>query len=299
MTMPRQPARGDTYSARDSIDALLASWAERRPDFDFSPVAVISRLARVRAHIDSELDVVFQAYGLGQSDFEALVTLARIGEEHGVSQRRLADELGLTASTVSLRIDRLVEQGLVRRTADPGSRRGVLIALNESGREMFERITPAHLANERRLLAGLSEGEQQVLADLLRKLLVEFEGSRSTSDAGRIGLVVAPAHVTISMRAAVGLPPDAGLLVRFVEAESPAARAGIRVGDVLIKAGQHELRSSASLYGAVREAAGGRLALTLLRGTRATGVELTLDSDGAVGQSVRAREQRGQPEHVL
>ena len=29
---------------RDSVDALLASWAAARPDLDFSPVAVVARL---------------------------------------------------------------------------------------------------------------------------------------------------------------------------------------------------------------------------------------------------------------
>ena len=54
-----------------------------------------------------------------------------------------------------------------------------LITLTARGRELFERVVPAHLANERRLLSGLTEPEQQVLASLLRKLLVEFEGSRA------------------------------------------------------------------------------------------------------------------------
>ena len=37
----------------DSVDALLASWRAARPDVDFSPVAVVSRLGRVRGHIDA------------------------------------------------------------------------------------------------------------------------------------------------------------------------------------------------------------------------------------------------------
>src|SRR4051794_21399533 len=160
--------------AMDSVDALLASWHERRPDLDFSPVAVISRLARVRGYITGELDRVYAAHGLGAATFGVLVTLARIGE---VSQRRLMDDLGLTSGTISVRIDRLVEEGLVIRRPDPDSGRSTLITLTPRGRELFERVVPAHLANEERLLAALSAEERETLAGLLRKLLVEFEGS--------------------------------------------------------------------------------------------------------------------------
>jgi hypothetical protein len=206
-----------------------------------------------------------------------------------VSQRQLADALGLTAGTVSLRVDRLIEQGLVDRKPDPGSKRNALIALNPAGREVFERVVPTHLANEERLLAALSDEDRQLLADLLRKLLIEFEGSRpATPDADRLGLVIAPAHVTIAMRAAVGLPAVAGLLVRAVEPETPAARAKLQPGDVLTPAGTRALRSTASLYAAAREARDGRLPLTLLRGhdRRQTRLKLepgcSIDGDAAI-----------------
>ena len=54
---------------RDSVDALLASWDERRPDLDFSPVAVVARLGRVRDHLDAGLGQVFAAHGLSAPSF--------------------------------------------------------------------------------------------------------------------------------------------------------------------------------------------------------------------------------------
>lgn len=252
---------------RDSVDALLASWRARRADLDFGPLAVVARLNRVRGHIDGELERVFAANGLGAADFAVLVTLARIGEEGSVSQRRLMDELGLTSGTVSVRIDRLVEEGLVERGADPESRRTVLITLTERGRTLFERVVPAHLANERRLLAALSAKEQEQLAGLLRRLLVEFEGSSAAAGAPmRLGLSLAPAHVTMAMRDSVGLPPAIGLLVRSVEEGGLAAQAGVCTGDVLLRAGGHELRAVCALYAALDEAEADRLRLTVLRG---------------------------------
>jgi DNA-binding MarR family transcriptional regulator len=286
----------------DSVDALVSSWRERRPDLDFAPVAVIARLGRVRSHIDAALDDVFRAYDLGAANFSVLVTLARIGDDGRVSQRRLMDELGLSSGTVSVRIDRLVKEGLVDRGLDPESRRNTLITLTPRGRALFERVVPAHLANERRLLSALTDDEQEVLASLLRKLLIDFEGSRPPAGARfRLGLTLAPAHVAMAMRESVGLPPVAGLLVRAVEGDGPGDRAGIRTGDVLLRGGSHELCSIAGLYAAIDDAAGSRrLDLTLLRGTeeQIVTVELADAWTSAAGEGA-AGERAARGEHRL
>jgi DNA-binding MarR family transcriptional regulator len=254
----------------DSVDELLESWARQRPELDFSPVAVVSRLGRVRGYISAELDRVFAEHGLGAATFGVLVTLARIGGERGVSQRRLMDELGLTSGTISVRMDRLVSEGLVERRADPDSRRNSLITLTARGRALFERVVPAHLENEQRMLAALTGDERVTLAALLRKLLVEFEGS---SAPARVGVTLAPAHVAIALRESVGLPPVAGLLVRTVEVDGAAAVAGLRTGDVLVATGSRELRSIAALTEALD--AGGELHVRFVRGTEEHSTTLT------------------------
>jgi DNA-binding MarR family transcriptional regulator len=300
--MPERESRSDRdCTSCDSVDALLASWAEQRPDLDVAPVAVISRLGLVLDFIDSQLAVVFGNFGLSAPSFAVLVTLARLGgESAAVSQRRLADELGPTPGTVSVRIDRLLEDGLVSRVPDPDARRNVLIALTPKGRELFERAAPAHLANEARLLSALSESEQKLLADLLRKLLVEFEGSvPSDPGGGRLGLLLVPAHVTIEMRESVGLPRVPGLLVRAVEPGSAAEAAGIAPADVLIEAGGRELRSSSSLYAAIEEARA-RLVIRMLRGDRERVVRVALGTGhGISGRASRSPEPRKRGAHAV
>jgi serine protease Do len=68
------------------------------------------------------------------------------------------------------------------------------------------------------------------------------------------------------MRAAVGLPEREGLLVRGVEADSPAERAGIERGDLLVAAAGRPLHGFDDLLDAI-ESAAGTLALTVVRGT--------------------------------
>jgi DNA-binding MarR family transcriptional regulator len=262
---------------RDSVDRLLESWSAVRPDLDLSPVAIVARLGRLRRVIDAELESVYAEHGLTGADFTALVTLRRLGGD--VAQTELMRELGLTSGTVSVRVERLVATGLVERRADPADRRNSRLVLTDAGREAFERVTPAHVAAEERLLAALGPHEREQLASLLRRLLLSFEGS-SADGLPRLGLVLAPAHVTIEMRRAVGLPPAAGLLVREVEPDGPAAAAGIQTGDVLVTAGSHQLRSVAALHAVLAEAAG-RLEVGLVRGVERSTATIALAAGAA------------------
>lgn len=267
-----------TPAMTDSVDDLIATWRAARPELDVTPIGVVARLARVRGHIDVELEALFAQHGIGGPSFAVLAALTRLAEPEGVPQRRLMDELGLTSGTVSVRIDRLVGAGLVERRPDSGDRRNTRVVLTGRGRELAERVIPAHLDNERRMLAALDDDERDLLAGLLRRLLVEFEGAGGRpAGAGRLGVTLAPAHVTLAMRRAVGLPPEPGLLVRAVDDDGPAARAGLTEGDVLVAAGGAPLRALGHLHAAAAAAGdGGALPLEVVRGVERRRVTLRL-----------------------
>lgn len=97
---------------------------------------------------------------------------------------------------------------------------------------------------------------------------VEALGRGETPKRVRLGVAIAPPRVARRLRRAVGLPERDGLLVRAVEEGSPADRAGIERGDLLVAAGDRELGRVDALYEAL-DAAGtdGSLELTVVRGT--------------------------------
>lgn len=262
---------GDTGDAVDTVDTVVRDWSSLRPDLDFRPFAVTIRLAQLRGHLETAVEANLRAHDVRTSDFAALITLMRIGE-NGISQHRLAEELGLTPGTVSARIDRLVSTGLAERGPAPDSKRRVLVTPTPTGRDLFERVIASHLDTEDRLLAALSDEERDQLAGLLRSLLVEF-GQRQPATVDRTGLDLAPAHETISKRAAVGLDRTPGLLVRAVASASPAAAAGLRPGDVLVQVSGRELRSRSQLS-AILDDAPQSVELTALRGEERMVVQL-------------------------
>ena len=155
----------------DQVDAIIAAWERERPDLDVAPVGVVSRVARVAARFSQALEANFEGHGLTKADFEALAALRRSGTPYRLSQTRLMRELSLTPGSVSVRIARLVERGFVERLPAADDRRGVIVGLLPAGERAFEDVVNDHLATERRLLAALGPGEQELLAGLLRRLL--------------------------------------------------------------------------------------------------------------------------------
>ncbi len=155
----------------DFVDELMASWAQSRPDLDVTPVAVTTRLGRIRDHLEGHSAALFGEFGLTGPTFVTLVTLARLrGTGAVVTDAALAAEIGLTAATVAGRVDRLVQDGIAARDGDGN------VDLTPRGRELVDTVVPAHLERQAALLSALTAAEQDVLADLLRTLLLSLEG---------------------------------------------------------------------------------------------------------------------------
>jgi S1-C subfamily serine protease len=95
-----------------------------------------------------------------------------------------------------------------------------------------------------------------------------------------LGVGLAPAEVAAKLRSSVGLPSRSGLLVRVVAEGSPAAAAGLQVGDLLTAAGGAALTLVDDLHDALDAAvATGRLELHVVRGTDDLDVVVTFDAD--------------------
>src|SRR5579871_6375535 len=97
----------------------------------------------------------------------------------------------------------------------------------------------------------------------------------------QLGIAIAPGHVARRLRRAVGLPEADGLLIREVAENSPAARAGLARGDLIVAVGGQPVRGIDDLSGGLRTAApSGAVDLTVLRGTEERAVHVVLGETG-------------------
>jgi DNA-binding MarR family transcriptional regulator len=153
----------------DHVDAILAQWARERPDLDASPIGLIGRLHRLADVLNVELRKVFAEEGIGDGDFDVLVTLRRYGAPYELTPSELGASTMVTSTAVTKRIDRLERAGLVTRTVSEADGRSRRIRLTGDGVALVDRLMGRHVANAQRLVSGLTPRERAQLADLLRR----------------------------------------------------------------------------------------------------------------------------------
>ncbi len=159
----------------DEVDRIVAAWERAHPDLDFSPLQVLSRVARLAKHLDRARRDAFENSGLEPWEFDVLAALRRAGAPYQSSPKALLQQTLVSSGTMTNRIDRLVERGFVERGTDPHDGRGVLVAMTDAGREAVDKAIRELVAREAELLGALPASEQAKLAGLLRKLSLDFD----------------------------------------------------------------------------------------------------------------------------
>jgi DNA-binding MarR family transcriptional regulator len=161
--------------ATDEVDQLVEEWRTQRPDLDVTPLQVLSRIWRLAKHLDRARATAFAVHGLEPWEFDVLSSLRRQGPPFRLSPGNLLRATMVTSGTMTNRLDRLEESGLVRRGPDPQDKRGVLVTLTEDGLTRVDLALAALLSSEQALLAGLTPAQSTDLAAMLRTLLAPFD----------------------------------------------------------------------------------------------------------------------------
>jgi DNA-binding MarR family transcriptional regulator len=162
---------------QDEVDRLVAAWARERPDLDVRPMEVLSRVTRLARHLDRARRTAFAAHDLDVWEFDVLAALRRAGRPYMLSPGRLIEQTLVTSGTMTNRIDRLADRGLVIRQPDLNDRRGVRVKLTPRGKDAVDAALAALLESEQELLSGLSTRELDQLSGLLRGLVLPFEST--------------------------------------------------------------------------------------------------------------------------
>jgi DNA-binding MarR family transcriptional regulator len=162
-------------SPRDEVDDLVAAWRAERPDLDVEPLQVLSRVTRLARHLDRARRAAFAGHGLELWEFDVLSALRRQGPPYQLSPGALLHTTLVTSGTMTNRIDRLEEAGLVSRSPDPQDKRGVLVTLTARGQARVDSALADLLAGEQALLEPVPAEARRTLASLLRSLLAPLD----------------------------------------------------------------------------------------------------------------------------
>lgn len=166
---------GSDAGNSDEVDGIVSSWQIQRPDLNVTPMAVFSRVLRLARHLDLARKTAFAAHDMASWEFDVLSSLRRAGHPYALTPGQLMQESLVSSGTMTNRIDRLEEKGLLKRAPHPEDRRAVLVSLTAAGRKRIDGALETLLAEEAALLGGLDESQAQQLAALLRQLLLPFD----------------------------------------------------------------------------------------------------------------------------
>lgn len=124
-------------------------------------------LLRIQHKVNRRETAHLAEYNLTLPQFDVLAQLHR---EEGITQQTLADRLLVTKGNVCGLMDRMVEQGLVERRADPQDRRAYMLYLTPKGKALIQQILPAQNRLIDEQMGRLSPAKQKQLLDLLGEL---------------------------------------------------------------------------------------------------------------------------------
>ncbi|TMM51723.1 MarR family winged helix-turn-helix transcriptional regulator [Sulfitobacter sabulilitoris] len=113
---------------------------------------------------------IHDTYGLKRPEYVVLYSLALAD---GGSARDISRTSGFPKNTLSRAIKRLELMGLIEaRSKTPGGGRKQALHLSDKGRALFNETLPAFAAQEQRMLTALSQGERQMLFELMSKVVI-------------------------------------------------------------------------------------------------------------------------------
>lgn len=109
-----------------------------------------------------------------------VILLSLIQDDHR-TQAELAASIGIQGPTLTHHLNAMEQDKLLTRTRHPDNRRIHQVTLTAKGRKRFSKLREVAVAFDRRLRAGFSQEELNLLRTLLHRLAANVDPSLSDS----------------------------------------------------------------------------------------------------------------------
>ncbi len=163
--MTRRNKRNEQAEYRAAITAYVAMGA------DESVQRVVTAVHRLSKRLNQWYDRQLADLDVSSGEWSVLTELARLSDEQAMTPSALAEAADVSPSSMTGRLDRMVERGLVTREPDPSNRTRVLVRLSDHGYEFYATAIQESNVVESDVLSPLSEKQRNDLASLLESLI--------------------------------------------------------------------------------------------------------------------------------
>lgn len=168
MTARSRRRRTAQEQYREAVASYVAAGGEE------SVQRVITAVSSLSRKLDQWYTRQLADLDLSHGEWSAIALLAT-SEGQPVTPTRLADAGNVAASSMTHRLDKMTERGLVRRSPDPENRTRVLVELTTQGWELFEAAVREANVVESDVLAPLTREERDQLAALLEVVIAGLD----------------------------------------------------------------------------------------------------------------------------
>jgi DNA-binding MarR family transcriptional regulator len=172
-TMAKQERRTLTDEYRAAVASYVAAGADEQVQ------RVITAVGRLSKRLDQWDANQLADLNVSSGEWAVLSELARRDGE-AMTPSQLAAATDVAPSSMTHRLDGLVQRRLVRRDADPANRTRVLVRLSDEGWELFAAAIREANVVESDVVAPLTERQTRELAGLLEKLIEGLDARDSS-----------------------------------------------------------------------------------------------------------------------
>ena len=169
MATPQPGHLSEIQEVRQEVAAFVAAGA------DESVQRVITAVHRLSRRLNRWYDRQLADLGITAGEWTVLERLARSPAEAPLTPSQLAEAANVAPSSMTHRLDRMVERGLIARSPDPENRVRVRVRLTDAGYGVYAQAIRAADLVEADLLAGLPPDQVQTLADLLERVIAGLD----------------------------------------------------------------------------------------------------------------------------
>lgn len=164
---------------RDSVDESVEFWAKLIPELDLETEGIVERIQAIANRLNRTMEETMASHGLTYGEWKVLHRLRRAEPDYRSTPGKLSAKLDVSTGAMTNRLDRLEEEGLIRRLPDPNDRRMVVVELTDKGLARWQDAIGRQAEKESLIASELNQREKTQLNALLRRLLAAFEQTRA------------------------------------------------------------------------------------------------------------------------
>jgi len=159
-----------TRQLQDTAATAARYWSEVHEDTDTSASVLFVRIGRLAELARARMEKIAQAHGFENEDeYRLLSVLARSAD--GLTHSQVADYMLIPRSTLTNRVRRLSDLGLLTQTRERSDRRQVTIRTTKKAEALVRETFLERNAHREGMLAPLTAKQRETAADLLEQIL--------------------------------------------------------------------------------------------------------------------------------